>query len=115
MKIETDMSSKGIITRKEFKESITMNNLGDYHYEEVRQGFNHEAVPQSMNLEVVPQNLEPVRWMQPRMREELDNDLEEKDVGDYDRRCKKSSEYKINVYIVDFYGGMHVEEFLDWI
>ena len=42
----------------------------DYHHEEVRQGFNHE---------VIPQNLEPVRRVQLRVREELGNDSEEED------------------------------------
>lgn len=49
------------------------------------------------------------------MREELDNDLEEEDIENYDRRGMKSLEYKINVYIIDFYCGMHVEKFLDYI
>lgn len=56
-----------------------------------------------------------MRQVKPRIREELDINLEEEDVEDYNRRCKKSSEYKINVDIIDFYGGMHVKEFLDWI
>lgn len=29
---------------------------------------------------------------------------------DDDRRCGKSLDYKINVNIPDFYGGMHVKE-----
>ncbi len=32
-----------------------------------------------------------------------------------DKRCGTNSDYKINVDIPDFYGGMHVKEFLDWI
>ena len=45
----------------------------------------------------------------------IDNDSKEEDTEDYDRRHGRSSDYKINVDITDFYGGMHVEEFLDWI
>lgn len=29
--------------------------------------------------------------------------------------ANKSLDYKINVDIIDFYGGTHVQEFLDWI
>ena len=49
------------------------------------------------------------------MGEELENNLkEEESVEDYNK-CKRNSDYKINVDIPNFYGGMHVEEFLDWI
>lgn len=30
-------------------------------------------------------------------------------------RHQKGSNYKINIDIADFYGGIHVEEFLEWI
>lgn len=47
------------------------------------------------------------------MGEELENNLkEEESVEDYNK-CKRNSDYKINVDIPNFYGGMHVEEFLD--
>ena len=78
----------------------------DYGDEEVRQGFNHEVIPQKLQL---------ARRVPPRMCEELDNDSEEEDTEDYDRSHGKRLEYKINVDIADFHGGMHVEEFLDWI
>lgn len=45
----------------------------------------------------------------------IDSDSKEEDAKDYYKRCRKNSEYKINVYIANFYGGMHVEEILDWI
>lgn len=49
------------------------------------------------------------------MREELGSESEEEESVDDDRRHGKSLDYRINVDILDFYGGMHVEEFLAWI
>lgn len=37
------------------------------------------------------------------------------DAEDCDRRRIKGLYYKTNIDIVDFYSGMHVEEFLKWI
>lgn len=49
------------------------------------------------------------------MYEELGSDSKEKESMDDDRRCGKSLDYKINVNIPDFYGGMHVKEIVYWI
>lgn len=49
------------------------------------------------------------------MREELGSVSEEGYSKDYDRRCRKSSNYKINIDIADCYGRMYVGEVLDWI
>ena len=87
---------------------------GVYHDEQL-QDYDNEDVRQGFNLEMVPQNLELTRRVQPRMREDFHSDSEEENTEDYDKRHGKSSEYKINIDIVDFYGGMHVKEFLDWI
>lgn len=46
------------------------------------------------------------------MREELGSESEEEESINDDRRRRKSSDYRINVDILDFYGGMRVEEFL---
>lgn len=54
-----------------------------------------------------------MRRVQSRVREELGSNSEEKSAEDYDKRYRKSLDCKINVNIVDFYGGMHVEEFLN--
>ena len=46
-------------------------------------------------------------------REELGSDSKEKQYVKRDRRHGKSSNYNIKVDILNFYGSMHVEEFLD--
>lgn len=48
-------------------------------------------------------------------REELGSDSKEKQYVKRDRRHGKSSNYNIKVDILNFYGSMHVEEFLDQI
>lgn len=45
----------------------------------------------------------------------LGNDSKQEESMEDDKRCGTNSDYKINVDISDFYGGIHVKEFLDWI
>lgn len=61
----------------------------------------------------MPQNLGTVQRMPLCTREELGSDSKEKKSVKIDRRSGKSSNYKIKVDILNFYGSMHVEEFLD--
>lgn len=46
------------------------------------------------------------------MHKELGSNFKEEDDEDYDKRHEKCLDYKISVDVVDFYGGMDVE---DWI
>ena len=101
-KTKRDINSKGLIARKEFKESITMNNLGIM----TMQRFERVSITKQLFMasiaKVVLYNLEPMRQVQLRIREELDSNSEEEDDEDYDRRYMKSSKYKIKVDIADF-------------